>query len=130
MPSILSVSYDEPLLITRQRMLEGEGYTVKSVCSLDEAVEVCGKGTTFDLLLLGHSIPQHDKELLIKAFRATCSAPVLALRRPGDETVLGADVVIEPDHPRVLLDSVATALTTAKPLPPEGLRTRPKEQAG
>lgn len=38
---ILSVSYDQPLLVTRQLILEQAGYDVSSAFGFAEAMEVC-----------------------------------------------------------------------------------------
>ncbi len=107
MTRILSVSYDVSLLHTRQGLLESKGYVVASAGRLSEALDHCNSGTQFDLFILGHSIPDSDKEMLITVFRANYPAPVLALKRGSEASVRGADLAIDPD-PRVLLSSVAT----------------------
>ena len=109
MASILSVSYDPSLLETRQGLLESKGHSVVSVSSVSEAVESCNNGTPFDLFLLGHSIPDRDKELLIKVFRSNFAGPVVALKRGSEAQVRGADLEIDPDPP-LLLYAVATLL--------------------
>jgi CheY-like chemotaxis protein len=87
--------------------LDSKGYAVTSAYSLSEALDYCNGGTQFNLLILCHSIPYSEKEMMIKGFRANCPAPVLALKRGSEGAVRGADLVIDPD-PRVLLSSVAT----------------------
>jgi len=82
---ILSVSYDASLLATRQMMLELRGYTVISALGFTEALEKC-KASDYDLFILGHSILKRDKQELIRAFRESCSAPILALERVGRGT--------------------------------------------
>jgi DNA-binding NarL/FixJ family response regulator len=104
---VLSVSYDRLLLETRHGLLESRGYSVASARRLSEALDYCNSGTQFDLFILCHSIPDSDKEMLIKAFRANHSALVLGLKRRWAASVRGADLVIDPD-PRLLLRSVAT----------------------
>lgn len=50
MARILSVSYDQPLLIKRATLLEGEGYDVVSVQGFVESLEQC-KQSGFDLCI-------------------------------------------------------------------------------
>jgi DNA-binding response OmpR family regulator len=105
MPRILSVSYDEMLLKTRADLLEHEGYEVVSVQGFIASLEEC-KHDGFDLFILGHSIPHKEKQELIRAFRRSCSAPIVSLLRNCDDSVDEADLQVEPD-PRKVLDAVA-----------------------
>ena len=94
---ILSVSYDEVLLRTRHLMLERAGYGVVSVVSFQAALESC-EGGSFDVFLLGHSLPHSEKLQLVRAFRRACPGPVIALRRNvGEQLVATADYHIEAD---------------------------------
>jgi DNA-binding response OmpR family regulator len=109
-PRILSVSYDESLLVTRQMMLERAGFTVTSALGFEEALEHCDSGN-FDLLLVGHSIPQRDKRSLIKAARRTCKAPVLSIRRHGDVPLSDADDSVDAvDGPKGLMEAIQNLL--------------------
>ncbi|HET7209624.1 MAG TPA: response regulator, partial [Terriglobales bacterium] len=102
---ILSVSYDQPLLLTRHMLLEREGYKVHSVAGFESGMQACKQGR-FDLFILGHSIPFTDKRKLVKAFRESCPAPVISLRRnAGEQVVDGAEFHVEPD-PEPLLKQV------------------------
>jgi DNA-binding response OmpR family regulator len=102
---ILSVSYDEPLLRTRELLLRGQGYTVSSALGFTDAVEHC-KGGNFDLFILGHSIPDKDKRQLISVFHGQCKSPVLALRRHGEDAPDNADHHAYPDDIEGLLNTV------------------------
>ena len=103
---ILSVSYDEPLLRTRRMMLEAQGYEVTSCACLEEALKGC-KEKTFDLLILGHSIPTIDKHRLIGTFRRYSPAIIISLiRHSGDDFVAGADYHFQTD-PEPLLKLIA-----------------------
>ena len=106
---VLSVSYDLPLLTTRRLLLEHASYKVTSAESFKEAVAKCKKGT-YNLFILGHSIPTGDKKELIKNFRASCPAPVLSLKRRGEEDVSDADYRALPDRPDELMQLVASIL--------------------
>lgn len=106
---ILSVSYDEPLLLTRGLLLEREGYKVTSAVGFNPALSQCQKGG-FDLFVLGHSIPQRDKLELIHCFRKHSEAPVLSLQRTGEPVVDKADYHVLPEDPREFLATVARIL--------------------
>jgi DNA-binding response OmpR family regulator len=106
MPRILSISYQEPLLLTRQMLLEQRGYEVVSALGFMEAVVQCEQGE-FDLLLLGHTVPRLDQEKLIETFRQHCKAPILSLRRSGEAPVDAAKHHALSDDPDELLQRVA-----------------------
>jgi DNA-binding response OmpR family regulator len=109
---ILSISYDNSLLRTREMLLRGQGYLVTSALGRTNAIEQCKKGN-FDLLILGHSIPSEDKKELIDMFRQHCPSPVLALRRHGENTPDGADAHAFPDDIDVFLRAVYETLHKA-----------------
>lgn len=106
---ILSVSYDDILLVTRQMVLEKSGYQVTSALGFTKAVEYC-KHSGFDLFILGHSIPDDDKLHLIKTFRETCSAPLLSLDRPGEQRIV-CDFHASPDDPKKFVEVVDEILS-------------------
>jgi DNA-binding response OmpR family regulator len=113
---ILSVSYDETLLHTRELILREAGYTVISVVGFTTAIKACDEH--FDLIVMGHSIPQEDKRAIVAALRENgCQAPVLSLIRHGDHPIPEAAKAVQPD-PQHVLDGIASLLQTAKaPLP-------------
>lgn len=102
MTRILSVSYDLGLLGSRQLLLESLGYEVVSASDFAEALQYCQSGARFDLFVLGHSIPAADKEALVAGFRAHSSAPVIALKRTGEEPASAADFYIDPEPGQLL----------------------------
>jgi DNA-binding response OmpR family regulator len=104
---ILSVSYDQSLLATRQIMLEQKGYKVTSALGFTAALEHC-TSRDFDLFILGHSIPTRDKEELVAHFRQNCPAPVLSLERMGEPRMTNCDFHVSPDEPEQLLEKVTT----------------------
>ncbi len=109
MARILSVSYDELLLQTREALLEREGYDVVSAQGFVESLERCQHGG-FDLFILGHSIPHKDKQQLVESFKRNCPAPVISLLRNCEGHFDSADVHVQPD-PKELLKAVAEVLT-------------------
>ena len=108
---ILSVSYDQPLLVTRQLILEQAGYDVSSAFGFAEAMEVCKTRHDFDLILMGHSMPQKDKTALLAALRPECQAPLLSILRHGDAPISQASYSVDSsDGPDALLAAVKDAL--------------------
>jgi DNA-binding NtrC family response regulator len=110
MARILSVSYDGDLLCTRELLLRAQGYDVVSALGPAQAMTHCQSGTKFDLFILGHSIPKADKESLVGAFRVHCPAAIVALKKPGEAPVEGADFEIDPE-PEKLLALVAALIS-------------------
>ncbi|HKD82521.1 MAG TPA: hypothetical protein VKH81_22720 [Candidatus Angelobacter sp.] len=108
---ILSISYDKPLLVTRQLLLERAGYAVISAFGFAEAMEACSADHDYDLILMGHSMPQKDKVILLLALRAVCSAPLLSILRHGQAPIPQASFYVNAqDGPAVLLEAVKAAL--------------------
>ena len=101
---ILSVSYDASLLATRELLLKMNGYDVTSALGFSRAIAHCHAGS-FELFILGHSIPQDDKLELIKIFRQNCIAPILSLDHFAEDTV-PSDFHASPDNPERLLKTV------------------------
>jgi DNA-binding response OmpR family regulator len=103
---ILLISYDDRLLIARRTLLEQEGYRVSSALGFREAVRASGEGS-FDLLILGHSIPRADHEELIRVFRAVSDAPILSLWTHKEGVIDGINYLAFSDTPNKLLANVA-----------------------
>ena len=113
MAKILSVSYDEVLLTTRQQILEKRGDNVTSACGFQYALQLCDSNTEFDLFIVGHSIPHEEKETLVGHFVAKRpAARVIALKRMGEKQVQGASLLVEP-NPTELLSAVRKLSATA-----------------
>jgi DNA-binding response OmpR family regulator len=109
-PCVLSVSYDESLLRTREWILEGAGFAVTSALGFTEAIAHC-QNPAFDLAIIGHSIPKSDRNALVNQLRQHNHTRILALRRPGDEHIPEVDHFIEPSlGPDALLEAVRTTL--------------------
>jgi CheY-like chemotaxis protein len=116
---ILSISYDQPLLVTRQMILEQAGFDVFSAFGFAEALEICKTRHDFDLILMGHSMPQKDKIALLKELRPRCQAPLLSILRHGDAPIQQAEYSVDSnDGPVALLAAVNTALKNSLPKQP------------
>ena len=114
MKHILSVSYDDRLLVARRRLLEQQGYRVTSALGFKEAMATyADRG--FDLFILGDSIPEADKIKLIAAFRGKCAAPVLSIWKREQQREDSANYLVFSDNSDELVRSVATILSRAEP---------------
>ncbi|HKV94662.1 MAG TPA: response regulator [Candidatus Angelobacter sp.] len=108
---ILSISYDPSLLTTRHWILEQAGYEVLSALGFAEALEACQTRHDFDLVLMGHSMPQKDKMALFDALKQNCEAPLLSILRHGDSPIPHATYAVEAnDGPEALLEAVKKVL--------------------
>ena|SRR5215471_9458288 len=108
--SILSISYDESLLRTREWLLRGAGFAVTSALGFTEAATHC-RSSHFDLVIVGHSIPRKDTTALIEQVRSHNHPRILSLRRQGEGAIPGADYSVESSQgPDVLLAAVKAAL--------------------
>src|SRR5438270_7897084 len=129
---ILSISYDQSLLSTRQRILEQGGHEVTSALGFTKALQACQDGN-FNLVIIGHSIPRSDADALIAATRERCDAAVLSLRRFADLPNPHAHYSIDAaEGPETLLQAVGLAVAAKaaerlKPFQHEALAPRPSE---
>jgi CheY-like chemotaxis protein len=112
---ILSVSYDVSLLATRRMLLELAGYVVTSALGFTDALELSKTGG-YDLFVLGHSIPNKDKQELIRTSRKSCPAPILSLERVGEPRV-ESNFHASPDDPEELLRTVERIFAFIEPGP-------------
>ena len=109
-PSILSISYDESLLRTREWLLRASGFTVTSALGFTQAAAHC-RNNGFDLVIVGHSIPRHDRIALIEQARTHNHTRILSLRRQGEEPIPEVDHWVESaEGPDVLIAAVKAAL--------------------
>jgi DNA-binding response OmpR family regulator len=107
---ILSVNYDMSLATTREMLFARAGFQVSSVLTVGRAIQLCAT-ESFDLVVIGHSMPLAHKQRLLKELRGRCAAPVLAVTRPGESLVTGADYVFDStEGPALLLETVVNIL--------------------
>lgn len=104
---ILSVGLYGPLVHTRQLLLEQYGHSVSSATDFRDAVAQCSR-RSYDLLILGHSIPDSEKDDLVRAFREHCAAPVLCLRRHLEQGARTAEYHVAIEDPADLARTVAS----------------------
>jgi len=106
MARILSVSYDDTLLRTRELLLEGRGHRVVSCLGFTKALDQSAK-QGFDMLVVGHSIPAGDKARIIDRFREyNPMAEVVALMRTGEARLETVDYYLNPGDPVAFLETI------------------------
>jgi len=109
-PKILSVTFDRALGATREMLFTQAGFVVVAANSIGHAVQLCANGS-FDLIVIGHSIPIEQRELLLKEVRRRCDTPTLALCRHGEPPLTSADYVFDSmESPGHLLETVKEIL--------------------
>lgn len=111
---ILHVASDADLLFTRSLVLQCAGHMVDSVGSVEEAIARL-RSTSYDVLVLGHSVPQDERMRLIQLVGAgVITTPVIFVSTAADEP--HADfkgVTISESHPDALLRCVEQAIQNA-----------------
>ncbi len=91
-------------------MLERQGHVVISAMSFAEAMRLCRTGS-FDLVVIGHSIPERDKRQFVAELRSVCSSPLLALLRQGESSSEDADAHLDvSEGPEVFLATISRML--------------------
>jgi DNA-binding response OmpR family regulator len=109
MAKILSISYDPILLETRDLILRKAGYDVSSVVGFSQAIE---STEHYDLIVMGHSIPQGDKRAIVRQLRERgCDSPVLSLIKPGERQIVEAAAAVEP-VPELVLSAIRSLLSS------------------
>ena len=121
---ILSVTFDRMLGATREMLFTQAGFQVTTVYGIGHAIQLC-TAEPFDLIVIGHSIPIQQRELLLKEVRRQCGTPTLALCRHGEPPLSDADHVFDSmESPGLLLE---TALEILKS---RAQKTQKTESAG
>ena len=109
---ILSVTNDPSLAVTREMLLTAAGFEVSTFLDVAKAIDACkDKDQSFDLVVLGHSIPLAERRAMAKEVRSRCAAPVLALVRSGEARLPEADYFFDSlENPALLLETVIRIL--------------------
>lgn len=110
---ILLISYDESLLTTRKLLLEGAGFNAVPALGFAEAATICHLDHSFDLIVMGHTIPKTDKAALIEMIRQHCKTLLLCMHKSSESPMPEADFSLNSaDGPKALIDAVRGALQT------------------
>jgi len=125
-PRILTASYYGPLLQTWTLLLRAKGYEVTPAREFAKAMEQC-KNASFDLLLLGSSVPLSEKRKIIEAARRNSSAPIISVPFKAGEEEDGADFHLEPDPESLLrtIDELTRRRGQPTPVGLSGKRRKP-----
>ena len=103
---IHSLSYDGSLARTREMLFLGAGFQVSTFMNTALAVQACQR-ESFDLIVVGHSIPLSERKSLINEVRGLCGTPILAMLRHGEAPLAGADYFFDSSqNPAYLLEMV------------------------
>jgi DNA-binding response OmpR family regulator len=104
---ILSISYNLILLNVRQQLFERNGYEVVSAKNFEEAQGRVREGG-YDVVVLGHSLPNNDKERIYNALKRDCPAPVISVSVEAEHDLHPASAWVDPFQPDELLKAVKT----------------------
>lgn len=110
---VLSITYEEPLMQTREMILHKAGFDVTSGLGFVEAQALCTE-RQFDLVIIGHAIPTKDKLALIQCAKQG-GARVLCLRNPNDPVLPQADYSTDRTDPDGLIEAIKTLLAQRQP---------------
>ena len=104
------MTFDRSLGATREMLFTQAGFQVKTVFAIGNAVQSCA-GEPFELVVIGHSIPIEQRELLLKEVRRQCATPTLALCRHAEPPLSSADYIFDStESPGLLLETVVEIL--------------------
>jgi CheY-like chemotaxis protein len=122
---ILSVGYEPVLMQSRKQLLRSAGYEVVEATGYSQAVTLLN-AESFDVLVLGHSLPEFHRQRVIEAAETVCpELPILFLSvgfdGPSKESIHRVDAY----QPREVLDMVAE-LVAAGGDPPLGEEPKPE----
>jgi DNA-binding response OmpR family regulator len=91
-------------------LFASSGFQTSSALTVREALRLC-ETESFALIVLGHSMPVKDRQVLMQELRNRCKAPILALHRPGEAPPSGADYIFfSMQGPELLLETIAGIL--------------------
>ena len=109
-PSILSIAYDQSLLVTREWILKSAGFNVTSALGFADAIGHC-QSSAFDIAIIGHTLPRKDKQALATQIRTHNHTCIVSLRAFGEESLSEADFILDASEgPDALIAAVRGAL--------------------
>ena len=119
--TVITISRDEALQMTRTALLRRAGYCVIPLTTEAEVMKYLAfEGRpSINLILLCHSVPEASRISLCQAFKKHIpNAPILMLEHGYDPTSAEIDGRIENLHsPEALLDTVQLLIAKPGPLP-------------
>jgi CheY-like chemotaxis protein len=94
--SILVISREQNLADSRADVLEKAGYSVVSAGDLPTIQDAC-RQTTFDLVIIGYSLPFAEQRRVWQAVKEFCGTPMLQLFENGRHELLETQRIFTPD---------------------------------
>ena len=111
---ILSVGTNPALMSSRTLLLRGAGYVVKEAHSAEKAIRVV-ENDFLDAMLICHTVPRKDQQVLISAVRGkSLQVPILCLRAYVYESVPGTCIAVDSD-PEALLNALRNSVILPDP---------------
>jgi DNA-binding NtrC family response regulator len=112
-PHILSVGNNPTLMSSRSLILRSAGYFVEEAYTVSKAMNLIS-ADSIDAILICHTIPQNDQQVLISHVREKRRLmPVLCIRSNAYESAPRTCIAVDND-PGLLLNTVK--LATAPPM--------------
>lgn len=96
-------------------LLEAYGFDAVSFVGID-GLEALNELGPFNVIVLGQSVPDTDKKILVPKLRQVFSAPIISVPSSPEELLDGADFHIEPD-PEELLKLLFRLVGKKQPVP-------------
>ena len=116
-PHVLSVGNNPSLMASRTMILRGAGYLVEEVQNVETAINLVAEDF-IDAMLICHTVPRNEQQILISAARRKRSLmPILCIRSYAYESVPRTCIAIDND-PEALLNAVRKAVI---PSPPDSI---------
>ena len=108
--TVVTISRDEPLQMTRTALLTHAGYSVVALTTDAEVMKYLALDAhpSINLILLCHSVPETSRVSLCKALKKSIpNAPILMLENGYDPTSAEIDGRLENIHsPEAMLDTI------------------------
>jgi len=118
--TVLTISRDEPLQMTRTALLRSAGYSVVALTTDAEVLAYLARDgrPSINLILLCHSVPEDSRISLCKALKKSIpNAPILMLENGYDPTSAEIDGRLDNIHsPEAMLDTVQLLISKPDPL--------------
>ena len=126
--TVITISRNEPLQMTRTALLSRAGYSVVALTSDAEVMAYLAlKGRpAINLILMCHSVPETSRVSLCHAIKKNIpNAPILMLYNDYDPTLADVDGRLENvESPQAMLDTVQLLISKPSPAKHSGFSNR------
>jgi len=129
MPRILSISFDNLTGIARNVLLAHAGYAVSPATSTTRAFELLGK-MTFDLVIIGDTVPTAERRLLFLEIKRKFEVPILLMDSGEADPLIRARAHVGANAtPKELMLAVASVVPIKVPRKPASDRRAAERRA-